>query len=568
MQDSSLDRNIVEVLAEEFVERYRKGERPLVSEYTERHPEHAEEIEDLFPAMLMMENLKPAEEDDAEQESSEPPLVQIGDYRILGEVGRGGMGIVYEAEQLSLGRRVAVKVLPQQMMHDKKNRRRFEREAKAAARLHHTNIVPVFGVGEQDGLYYYVMQFIQGLGLDQVLEELRRLPVNSQASMTTPHGTLSVGRTSHEVSAAHVARSLMSGQFEQTIITNLVDGPDPLAETMGYDHDREEAELKVEQRDASVTDATTDSTKAARTSSHTLSELTSGSLALSGSVSLSGHSDSSVSSSVSRARRKQTFFTSVANIGHQVASALQYAHEQGITHRDIKPSNLLLDMRNTVWVTDFGLAKANDQQDITHTGDILGTLRYMPPEAFEGQSDARGDQYSLGLTLYELLAQRPAFDESDRHKLIKLVTTGEPARIEKLNRNVPHDLATIIHKAIDRDPSHRYASAGELADDLERFMEDEPIKARRLSLWERSVRWSRRNRGLAVALGVVTALLLVINIAGPLMTLRMASLNSNLQTSQRDSECNGPQPDCDQRGSRTDRRDSGVDAGRSGGRAR
>src|SRR5207249_11430157 len=122
----------------------------------------------------------------------------------------------------------------------------------------------------------------------------------------------------------------------------------------------------------------------------------------------------------SKARgRKQAFWRSVAQIGVQVAQALEYAHGQGILHRDIKPSNLLLDLRGTVWVTDFGLAKADDQQNLTHTGDILGTLRYMPPEAFDGRADNRSDVYALGLTLYELLAMRPAFDECDRPKLIK-----------------------------------------------------------------------------------------------------------------------------------------------------
>ena len=120
-----------------------------------------------------------------------------------------------------------------------------------------------------------------------------------------------------------------------------------------------------------------------------------------------------------------------------MADALEYAHKQGIHHRDIKPSNLLLDTQGTVWVTDFGLAKADDQQNLTHTGDILGTLRYMPPEAFEGKTDARSDVYSLGLTLYEMLAFRPAFDEKERNRLIRQVTQEEPARLGKLNRHVP-----------------------------------------------------------------------------------------------------------------------------------
>ena len=131
--------------------------------------------------MAMMENIALADESLEADATGDlparrlPPLEQLGDYRILREVGRGGMGVVYEAEQVSLGRHVALKVLPPQMLRDARTRRRFEREARAAAKLHHTNIVPVFGVGEQDETPYYVMQFIQGLGLDGVLEELRRL---------------------------------------------------------------------------------------------------------------------------------------------------------------------------------------------------------------------------------------------------------------------------------------------------------------------------------------------------------------------------------------------------------
>ena len=158
-------------------------------------------------------------------------------------------------------------------------------------------------------------------------------------------------------------------------------------------------------------------------------------------------------------------------------------------------------------MTDFGLAKVNDQQNLTHTGDILGTLRYMPPEAFEGKTDHRGDVYSLGLTLYELLALRPAFGEKDRGRLIHQVTTEEPDRLGRLNPEVPRDLETIVHKAIERDPSHRYATAGELAADLQRFLDDEPIQARRLSQTERLGRWSRRHKAVATLLATLASVL-------------------------------------------------------------
>ena len=206
-----------------------------------------------------------------------------------------------------------------------------------------------------------------------------------------------------------------------------------------------------------------------------------------------------------------------------MADALDYAHKQGVLHRDIKPSNLLLDVRGTVWVTDFGLAKADDQQNITHTGDILGTLRYMPPEAFEGKSDARGDVYALGMTLFEMLALRPAFDQKDRGTLIRQVTHDEPPRLSKLRAEIPRDLETIVHKAIDRDPSHRYASADLLADDLRRFLDDEPIQARRLSALERLGRWRRRNARLATAISLAVAALVI----GTLVSTSFAILAMN-----------------------------------------
>ena len=201
--------------------------------------------------------------------------------------------------------------------------------------------------------------------------------------------------------------------------------------------------------------------------------------------------------------RRQTYWQAVARIGVQVADALAYAHAQGIVHRDIKPSNLLLDTHGIVWVTDFGLAKADDQQNLTDTGDILGTLRYMPPEAFGGKVDSRGDVYALGLTLYEMLALRPAFDEKERGQLVRQVTGEAPPPLRKLDAEVPRDMETIIQKAIEREPSHRYASASELADDLRRFVDDEPIRARRTGYAERLARWGRRNPALAALSGVV-----------------------------------------------------------------
>jgi WD40 repeat protein/serine/threonine protein kinase len=476
-------------LADEFAARYRTGERPSLQEYIDRYPELADDIRELFPAMVEMEQVKEDHQEAGELAAPpSPALQQLGDFRILREVGKGGMGIVYEAEQVSLGRHVALKVLPRNMLLDARAKRRFEREAKSAAKLHHTNIVPVFGVGEQDGMPYYVMQFIHGLGLDEVLQELKNLQLAQVQTGSVTGGPLRVSRK--ELSAVQVARSLLTGELHPN------DNQEASPATV------DAAPMQEQDMAAPRPPALSDSLTVS-----------------SSSVVLPGRSRDG---SKSR-HRKQTYWQSVARIGVQVADALEYAHKQGVVHRDIKPSNLLLDTQGTVWVTDFGLAKADDQQNLTHTGDILGTLRYMPPEAFEGKSDARGDVYSLGLTLYEMLAFRPAFDEKERNRLIRQVTHEEPTRLRKLNRQVPQDLETIVHKAIDKVPKQRYASASELAEDLQRFIEDEPIKARRISSAERLLRWARRSPVVATLLAAVALLLVGVAVVSTIAAFRIAS---------------------------------------------
>jgi serine/threonine protein kinase/WD40 repeat protein len=441
-------------IADEFVEAFRQGKRPSVEEFARRYPEHADDIREMLPALVLMEKARSADDDadrrhQARAAAATAPLQQLGDYQILREVGRGGMGVVYEAQQLSLGRHVAIKVLPSHALLDTRQLARFQREARSAARLHHTNIVPVFGVGEQDGLHYYVMQFIHGLGLDLVLDELRRLrqpgdkraPTLGEAREHSTDGT-------QDVSAADVARVLLTGEFHQG---------DPSAALTG------EADLAPS---APVRAADTSAT-----------------------IHLPGQSEPS-----SLSESGNQYWQSVARVGMQVADALAHASSQGVLHRDIKPSNLLLDDTGNVWVTDFGLAKADsDGDNLTHTGDIVGTLRYMAPERFNGQGDLRSDIYSLGLTLYEMLTLRPAFDESNRNKLVKQVMHSEPVRPRKLNRAVPRDLETVVLKAIARDPAHRYQTPAEMAEDLKRFVEDRPVRARRISEVERLYRWCRRN---------------------------------------------------------------------------
>jgi tRNA A-37 threonylcarbamoyl transferase component Bud32 len=342
-------------LADEFAARYRRGERPPLSEYTDQYPDLAEEIRELFPALVAIEQFGTGADAatgpvSARPEATRPIPERLGDYRIVREIARGGMGIVYEAVQESLGRHVALKVLPQQRLSDPRQLERFRREARAAAMLHHTNIVPVFGVGESDGVHHYAMQYIRGQSLDDVLREVKRL------RGVKPVGPASSDVPGHDPAlAASVAIEVVSGRFAgQT-------GAVAETKSVTASHPPPPGELPATTADGEGSDP---------------SSSTSSIVGQSGSL----------------------YYRSVARIGVQAAEAIAYAHQHKVLHRDIKPSNLLLDLRGTVWVTDFGLAKAEGTDVLTQTGDIVGTLRYMAPERFRGEADARSDVYALGLT--------------------------------------------------------------------------------------------------------------------------------------------------------------------------
>ena len=360
---------------------------PLIENYVDQLPEWRERVEKGF-AIWAGQSAETAV-GNAGLGVALTPGSDIGDYKIIREIGRGGMGTVYEAEQHSLDRRVAIKTLTQSNVASLIAR--FGREARAVARLHHTNIIEVFGSGVDGGIPYIAMQLVDGRGLNELISEARTKGADG----------------------------------------NLLDG-------------------------------------------------------------------------VNR-------FESIARVGFQVASALEHAHQNGVLHRDIKPSNLLVDQMQNAWVSDFGLAKlGNDDSDETIAGGIVGTLRYLPPESFDGNWDERCDVYSLGLTLYELITLQPAFAQREQKQLLhQIVHGGEIGSTRVVDKSTPLDLDTIVRKASSRDPKMRYQSAGALAADLRRFIDGEPVFARRASLLERAWKWSKRKPAAASLLATIAAVIVI-----------------------------------------------------------
>src|SRR5262249_15523555 len=216
-----------------------------------------------------------------------------------------------------------------------------------------------------------------------------------------------------------------------------------------------------------------------------------------------------------RTRRDAASFRRIAEWGIPAAGALDRAHQLGIAHRDIKPANLMIDPTGRLWVTDFGLAQVQSDTRLTMTGDLVGTLRYMSPEQALAKRvviDHRTDIYSLGATLYELLTLQPPVTGEDRQELLRQIAFEEPVPPRRLDRSIPAELETIVLKAMEKTPTERYAPAQELADDLERFVKDEPIRARRPSLAQRARKWARRHK--AVVWATTVAAFLVAGLGG------------------------------------------------------
>ena len=365
----------LELVVEEYYVRTRWGDAPAAEAYSERFPALSGRLPDALEGVRrqLADETPPA---GGANSASDPHRVRyFGDYEILDEIARGGMGVVYRARQVSLNRPVALKMILSGALASSEEVQRFRREAEAAANLQHPRIVSIYEVGEHDGRQYFSMEYVAGRTLSAWARERR---------------------------------------------------PGP--------------------RDA-------------------------------------------------------------AEIVARIAEAIAHAHEQGVLHRDVKPSNVLVDEHDEVHVTDFGLAKSlRGEAELTQTGQAIGTPSYMPPEQIHGAREfvgPRSDVYSLGAVLYELLAGRPPFTGDGVMDVLRQVVDDDPTPLRKLAGGVPHDLETICQKCLHKQPSHRYAGAAELADDLRRFLEHRPIAARRTSLAGRAVRWTQRRPKTAIGTVVV-----------------------------------------------------------------
>ncbi|MCA9125928.1 MAG: protein kinase [Planctomycetales bacterium] len=452
----------IDCLIDQYLSELRQGNVMDVDAFAHQYPDVEQELREMLQTIVAVERLHAGAHREECPTTSTPhfELPMMDDYRILRVVGRGGMGIVFEAIQKSLDRRVALKVLPQSMLQNQQARERFQFEARTAARLHHTNIVPIHEFGFHEDTCFFTMQFIDGQALDQVIADLKRVRSGS-AFPSSEHPT------SFEDATGAPTISVIS-------VTNQTNRYQRRSETGA-------GEQAAETSSVALAEATRDTTVGSPSQPSTWS-------------SSPGYAP---------------YFINVAQIARQAAEALAYAHQQGVIHRDIKPSNLILDQHWKLWITDFGLAKSDESMDLTRQGDVVGTLRYMAPERFEGECTSQNDIYSLGATLYELIVLHPPFHADDRIQLIDQIKAATPAKLRSIDRKVPYDLQTIVEKAMAADTGRRYLTAKAMANDLERFLAGRPILARRVGNMERLWLWSKKNRSLAAALTAVIAMLVL-----------------------------------------------------------
>ena len=395
--------------------------------------------------------------------AASPPR-RIGDFRLVREIGRGGMGVVYEAIQESLGRRVALKVLPPHFSLNEKSVKRFLAESASASRLTHPHIVSVFTAGEADGTHYYAMEFVEGKSLDRVIAGLRGLEKES-VHATDLSDALKTGRLAGPPEKDEPPKAPPAGGEETLAVPRAVAAPAPPPPGADDGPDVTDDEKKIDLY----------------------------------------------------ARASQTFrgrpFPEVRNFVHtataliaQVADALDYAHRQGIIHRDIKPNNLLLRRDGRLMIADFGLAKDATSASLTQAGELIGAPMYMSPEQILAKRikiDERTDVYSLGATLYELVTLCPPYSGETPQEILKQVVMSEPRRPRRVNARLHPDLETIVLKAMEKDPDRRYRTAREFADDLGRFLNGDPIHARPPSPVRRAAAFARRNAVAATAAAVV-----------------------------------------------------------------
>ncbi len=478
------DEDLEAVLAD-YLRAAEDGRAPERMELLARHPDLAPELAAFFAGQERFTRLAAPLRDAvsaAQQSTIEDKLAEggrLGDFRLLREVGRGGMGIVYEAEQISLGRKVALKILPFAGALDAKQLQRFKNEAHAAAHLQHQNIVPVYFVGCERGVHFYAMQFVEGQTLAALIQELRQASQKTQSP--SPLGSPPIDPQPTGPYTAEPKSSATIGE----------DSPEA-----------EKAAATVQDRDALI-------------------------------ETVSAPTRSSILDSPS------SFFHTVANLGIQAAEALEHAHQLGVIHRDIKPANLMVENSSPLaprgrgdggegvrlWITDFGLAHCQGGCELTMSGDLLGTLRYMSPEQALAKRvivDERTDIYSLGVTLYELLTLEAAFPGTDRQEVLRQIAFDDPKPPRRFNKAIPTELETIILKAMEKNPADRYGTAKELAEDLQHFLDDKPIRARRPTFVQRFRKWARRHPGVVrTAIGAFFTAVLILAVSTGLILFQL-----------------------------------------------